>query len=260
MKYLNSHSALKRINSPSEKYLLILGIFLISFVLYFVFSIPFANAATLNIVKSGNGTGIVEGTVGSLLDCEEDCVFSDIEGSSVTLTAIPDSGSTFAGWSGASGCTTNSICTFTISGDIVVTAQFNLGGAAGGVLCGNGVPDTGETCRTCPLDLGADCERVSADSEDSDDTIGGFGNPLKNPKLSRFLHDSLKSLVSILTPIVAIIYIITGLLFVSARGDPVRLSLAKKFFLYNTLAAVIVLGAWVFIQTLGNTLTSVIGT
>jgi len=54
-------------------------------------------------------------------------------GSRVTLTATPDAGSKFVGWSGG-GCTGTGECTVTVSGRVDVQAQFtpSLGGSGGG--------------------------------------------------------------------------------------------------------------------------------
>jgi Divergent InlB B-repeat domain/Leucine rich repeat/Leucine rich repeat N-terminal domain len=52
---------------------------------------------TLTVTKSGQGSGRVTSDVGKL-DCGEDCIRSYLSGTGVTLTAIPDTGSTFLAW------------------------------------------------------------------------------------------------------------------------------------------------------------------
>jgi hypothetical protein len=74
---------------------------------------------TLN--QSGTGTGSV---TANGENCGTACWFS--EGTSVTLSAFPSSGSNFGGWSGA--CTGSSLtCTSTLKSDQVVGAAFNSG-------------------------------------------------------------------------------------------------------------------------------------
>jgi hypothetical protein len=46
-------------------------------------------------------------------------------GTSITLTATPSGTSTFGGWSNCPTSTTNNVCAFTLSGNLVVTATFN---------------------------------------------------------------------------------------------------------------------------------------
>ena len=123
-------------------------------------------------------------------------------------------------------------------------------------VCGNGIQEPGEDCVTCALDAGDGCANDDGLSEDNQ---GSSKNPLNNPTLKRFFVLSLKALVDILIPIVALAFIITGLLFVSARGDVVRLLLAKKFLLYSSLAAVAVIGAWVLVETVSSTIGVIVG-
>ncbi len=81
-------------------------------------------AARFNLAVSKSGTGV--GTVTSSpagIDCGSDCSETLVDGSSVTLTASPAAGSSFAGWSG-DGCSGTSTCTVTMLGARSVTAQF----------------------------------------------------------------------------------------------------------------------------------------
>ena len=78
-----------------------------------------ATSYTLTVAKSGTGGGVVTATG---INCGADCSELYASGTSVTLTAIPASGSSFAGWSGT-GCTT---ATVTVNGNMTCTANFNL--------------------------------------------------------------------------------------------------------------------------------------
>ncbi len=78
---------------------------------------------TLTLTISGKGT---VSRADSDFNCDSDsgnCTDGLAEGSSVTLTAVADSDSTFEGWGGA--CTgTQPTCTLTLSGDTAVSVTF----------------------------------------------------------------------------------------------------------------------------------------
>jgi hypothetical protein len=56
------------------------------------------------------------------------CSGTFASGITVTLTATPATGSTFAGWSGG-GCTGTGTCTLTLTSTMIVTAAFNESGS-----------------------------------------------------------------------------------------------------------------------------------
>ncbi|MBI3245244.1 MAG: hypothetical protein HYZ50_01915 [Deltaproteobacteria bacterium] len=96
---------------------------------------------TLTVTKEGTGSGTVTSDpVG--IDCGGTCQASFDSNTGVTLTAIPDAGSVFAGWGGA--CAGMGNCMVSMTGDQSVTASFTL-------TCGNGIVESGEQC-----DPGAD--------------------------------------------------------------------------------------------------------
>ena len=76
---------------------------------------------TLSVRKSGTGSGTVVSSP-SGINCGTTCSASYSQGTTVTLTATPDSNSIFAGWSGA--CTDTKDCTVTMDSDKSVTANF----------------------------------------------------------------------------------------------------------------------------------------
>ena len=80
-------------------------------------------AFALSVTKAGTGTGDVSSNPAGI-SCGATCTANFASGSSVTLTAAPSSGSSFAGWGGAcsgSGAT----CRVTMSAAQSVTATFN---------------------------------------------------------------------------------------------------------------------------------------
>lgn len=85
----------------------------------------------------------------------------------------------------------------------------------------------------------------------------GISNPIASPSITAFLGVSLKSLVNILIPFIVIAYIIVGLMFISARGAPEKLKIAKAALLYVSVGAAIVLGAWALTQMLSSTINAI---
>lgn len=78
---------------------------------------------TLTTTRSGTGSGTVTSSPAGIT-CGATCSASFSSGTSITLTSVPDAGSTGAGFSG--GCTSGtSPCTFIISANTTVTAAFN---------------------------------------------------------------------------------------------------------------------------------------
>jgi len=79
-----------------------------------------AYGRTLSMTRDGTGAGTVTSSPTGI-DCGEDCTELYISGTTVTLTATADSGSSFAGWSGD--CSGDSL---TMDADTTCTATFNL--------------------------------------------------------------------------------------------------------------------------------------
>jgi len=79
---------------------------------------------TLSVSEAGTGSGSVTSSDGAI-GCPGTCAATYNSGTTVTLTAAPDSGSTFASWSGCS-AVSGSTCTVTMSAARSVTATFNV--------------------------------------------------------------------------------------------------------------------------------------
>ena len=106
---------------------------------------------TLTVGKSGTGAGSVSGTG---ISCGSDCSQSYDYGTSVTLTATPDTGSKFTSWTGCDSAN-GSTCSVTITTNRSVTAAFALEnytltatktGNGSGTLTASGLSCTGNTC------------------------------------------------------------------------------------------------------------------
>jgi hypothetical protein len=78
----------------------------------------------LTIIRTGTGTGLVTSSP-SGVNCGSICAPDFNDGTTITLTAAPATGSSFAGWSGD--CTgTGTTCTLTLNAPKTVTATFTL--------------------------------------------------------------------------------------------------------------------------------------
>ncbi len=75
----------------------------------------------LSVTKQGSGGGTVSSSPAGI-SCGADCSESYTSGTSVTLTASPNTGSTFQGWSGA--CTGTGSCVVSVTAATSVTATF----------------------------------------------------------------------------------------------------------------------------------------
>jgi len=114
---------------------------------------------SLTVQLAGEGTGAVSSAPEGI-DCPDACSAAFLQGSTVTLTASPDGGSLFAGWSGG-GCTGTDPCELVMDAATTVTATFDVGlsptalavdadPAAGSSGDLNGVLEPGETVAVTP--------------------------------------------------------------------------------------------------------------
>lgn len=76
----------------------------------------------VRISKGGDGAGRVTNE-SLIIDCGDRCFGIYVPDSRLTLTALPDTGSTFMGWAGD--CTGTGQCTLDMNSDKVVTATFS---------------------------------------------------------------------------------------------------------------------------------------
>lgn len=102
----------------------------------------------LDVFLDGAGGGAVTSAPAGI-DCNPDCTANFEAGAEVTLTASPDSGSSFDGWSG--GCSgTDLSCTLTLTQNVSVRARFACQPNCSGRECGN--DNCGDTCGSCGND------------------------------------------------------------------------------------------------------------
>lgn len=88
-------------------------------------------------------------------------------------------------------------------------------------------------------------------------TSGTLGNPLNSSisTIPQFISSVLKIVVMVSIPIIALLIVYSGFLFVFARGNESQLTTAKRNFLYVIIGATCILGAWVIATLLGGTIT-----
>jgi hypothetical protein len=77
---------------------------------------------SLDVNRQGTGSGTVTSSPPGI-NCGSDCSEAYNVGKIITLTAVPDAGSQFNGWSGQ-GCSGNGQCILTINANITITADF----------------------------------------------------------------------------------------------------------------------------------------
>ncbi|HEY6178403.1 MAG TPA: cellulase family glycosylhydrolase [Kofleriaceae bacterium] len=98
---------------------------------------PAPTKFVLTVTASGSGT-VTSAAAG--INCGAACSGSYLSGTSITLTATPTNGSTFAGWSGA--CTGTGPCTVAMTVTRSVTATFSGGN---GPVCSNPITFTNQS-------------------------------------------------------------------------------------------------------------------
>ncbi len=86
-------------------------------------------------------------------------------------------------------------------------------------------------------------------------------NPLgkDNATLEQFIANVLDAVVYLLSPVVVIMMLYSGMLFVLARGAPEEIGKAKQSLLYTMIGAAIVLGAKGLAMVIENTIACVAG-
>lgn len=90
---------------------------------------------------------------------------------------------------------------------------------------------------------------------------GGLENPLNSnfSTIPAFIAGALKVLVIVALPIITLFIVISGFMFVFARGNSSKLEDAKKNFVYVIIGALLILGAWVIATLIGGTVTQLVG-
>ena len=96
---------------------------------------------------------------------------------------------------------------------------------------------------------------------DAADCGAGLCNPLNSnfSTIPAFIAGALKVLVIVALPIIALFIVVSGFMFVFARGNESALTKAKENFVYVIIGALLILGAWVIATLIGGTVTQLVG-
>lgn len=78
-------------------------------------------------------------------------------------------------------------------------------------------------------------------------------NPLAAENITEFLETVLDVITTLSVPVIAIMIIYAGFMFVTAGGDEGQIEDAKKTALYTAIGAAIILGAELIVTVLENT-------
>lgn len=81
-----------------------------------------------------------------------------------------------------------------------------------------------------------------------------ISNPLKADNFSEFLSLVLNAVINVGVPILVLMFVYIGFLFVFARGNSGKLEEAKKALWYGVLGAFLILGAFVLEKVISSTL------
>jgi hypothetical protein len=91
------------------------------------------------------------------------------------------------------------------------------------------------------------------------------GAQLQNPlsaefdDISRFIAGALRILVMVALPIITLFFVYSGFMFVTAQGNPGKLSEAKKNFIWVVIGALLIMSAWIIATLIGGTVSQLTG-
>lgn len=101
-------------------------------------------------------------------------------------------------------------------------------------------------------DLGSDVGGLDGDLSSSS-TFTTIKNPISETSINGLVQRILEGVIRLGIPVVALAVIYSGFLFVSAQGNPEKISTAKKSLTYTLIGAGILLGAWAIAQLISET-------
>jgi hypothetical protein len=86
-----------------------------------------------------------------------------------------------------------------------------------------------------------------------DSTAGTLENPIQADNVIDLIKNILEGVIKIGMPIIALMLVYSGFLFVMARGNKGELETAKRNFMYVVIGAAILLGSWAIAQLISET-------
>lgn len=157
-----------------------------------------------------------------------------------------------------SGITYTYSVTDTATGDALTTGSFTAGGTSstgtGTSTTGGGTVSTGGGAQVST----GDGAQVNTDNGEG---ISNINFVIPNPvtafdNLPDLLVELLKIVMLIASPIIAVMLIYTGYLFVTARGDTNQIKTARDMLKYTVIGAAIILGAEIIAKAIQATVSS----
>jgi Fe-S cluster biogenesis protein NfuA len=154
---------------------------------------------TLTVTKSGTGTGTVTSSPAGI-SCGPTCSANFDSGAVVNLTATPDSGSTFAGWSGA--CSGTGACSMTMDAAKSVSANFTASPGPFSLTVAKSGTGTGTVTSTPPgISCGTTCSASFASgtvvsltaTPDTGSAFAGWGGACSGTGACSVTMDAAKS-------------------------------------------------------------------
>lgn len=88
---------------------------------------------------------------------------------------------------------------------------------------------------------------------------GTLCNPLRFSTIEQFIEGVLKGIIMIAIPVIVAFMVWAGFQYVSARGNPGKISAAHKNFYYVIIGTAMILGAWVLATLIGATIRQLLG-
>jgi Divergent InlB B-repeat domain len=142
---------------------------------------------TLTVTRSGTGSGTVTSSPAGI-NCGSTCLATLSSGTAVTLSAIPSSGSTFAGWTGNADCADGSV---TVTSNMGCTATFNASGYALTTSVVNEVTSSGSAAgRIVSNPIGIDCGTDCTENYTSGRVITLTPMPAANSRFVKWAGDA----------------------------------------------------------------------
>lgn len=86
---------------------------------------------------------------------------------------------------------------------------------------------------------------------------GELCNPIKANSIGEFLTATTKAFITIAFPIVVLMIIYSGFLFVAAQGNEEKLKTAKRTIVWTIIGGLIVLAATVLVNVISGTVTQI---
>lgn len=78
-------------------------------------------------------------------------------------------------------------------------------------------------------------------------------NPLNSNDIAEFIKNVLENVIKLAVPVVALAIIYSGFLFVTAMGNPEKISGAKDALLWTVIGAAVLLGSWAIAKMISET-------